>query len=346
MSFAQLSYRDSLRDIEACLTAQPKRLYRLGIKGNVTISNLSRANEKRDWRIYAEFAQILIAEARKLYEDDPDFKIELHNTVYALDSTTIDLCLSVFPWARFRKNKGGVKLHTLLDLRGSIPVFIEITEALLNDMNILDILIPEPGAFYIIDRGYLDYQRLYNIKEQLGYFIIRAKKNMKFRRLYSRKVDKTTGLRCDQTVVMSNFYTARYYPEKLRRVKFYDESTKKSYVFLTNNFNIPAITVAELYHNRWKIELFFKWIKQHLKIKSFYGTSANAVKTQIWIAISIYVLVAIIKKRLNIKLSLYTILQILSVSLFEKVHILQLLTNINYDNLTLENPKQLFLFNF
>jgi len=346
MSFAQLSYRDSLRDIEACLTAQPKRLYRLGLRGSVTISNLSRANEKRDWRIYAEFAQVLIAKARKLYEDDLDFKIELHNTVYALDSTTIDLCLSVFPWARFRKNKGGVKLHTLLDLRGSIPAFIEVTEALLNDMNILDILIPEPGSFYIMDRGYLDYERLYRIKEQLGYFIIRAKKNMKFHRLYSKKVDKSTGLRCDQTIVMSGYYTAKNYPEKLRRVKFYDESTKKSLVFLTNNFDIPAIAVAELYHNRWKIELFFKWIKQHLKIKSFYGTSANAVKTQIWIAISAYVLVAIIKKQLNIKLSLYTILQILSVSLFEKVSILQLLTNIDYDISIHKNTNQLILFDF
>ena len=344
MSFAQLSYRNSLRDIEACLTSQPKKLYRLGIRGNVTISNLSRANEKRDWRIYAEFAQFLIAKARHLYEDDPDFKIKLHNTIYALDSTTIDLCLSVFPWARFRKNKGAVKLHTLLDFRGSIPAFIEITEALLNDVNILDILIPEPGSFYIMDRGYLDYKRLYRVKEQLGYFIIRAKKNIIFRRLYSKKVDKSTGLRCDQTIVMTGYYTAKSYPEKLRRVKFYDESSKKSLVFLTNNFDITAITVAQLYKNRWKIELFFKWIKQHLKIKSFYGTSPNAVKTQVWIAISTYVLVAIIKKQLKIELNLYTILQILSVSLFEKVPVLQLLTSNDYDVLTHKNNNQLLLF--
>ncbi len=248
------------------------------------------------------------------------------------------------PWARFRKNKGAVKLHTLLDLRGSIPAFIEITEALLNDMNILDILVPEPGSFYIMDRGYLDYRRLYRIKEQLGYFIIRAKKNMKFRRLYSKKVDKSTGLRCDQIIVMTGYYTAKYYPEKLRRVKFYDESSKRYLVFLTNNFDIPAITVAQLYQNRWKIELFFKWIKQHLKIKSFFGTSPNAVKTQIWIAISTYVLVAIIKKQLKIELNLYTILQILSVSLFEKVPILQLLTGNDYDILTHKNNNQLFLF--
>lgn len=346
MSFAQLSYRDSLRDIEACLTAQPRRLYHLGIRGCVTVSNVARANEKRDWRIYAEFAQVLIAKARILYEDDPDFRVQLQNTVYALDSTTIDLCLSVFPWAKFRKNKGAVKLHTLLDLRGSIPTFIEITEALLHDMNILDVLIAEPGSFYIMDRGYVDFERLYRIKEQLGYFIIRAKKNMKFRRMYSHKIDKTTGLRCDQTVVMSGYYTTKNYPEKLRRVKYFDKTTKKSLVFLTNNFDIPALTVAELYHNRWKIELFFKWIKQHLKIKTFYGTSENAVKIQIWIAISVYVLVAIIKKQLNIDLSLYTILQILSVSLFEKVSILQLLTSANSRSIPEGSPNQLILFDF
>ncbi|MFC1733534.1 IS4 family transposase [candidate division KSB1 bacterium] len=346
MSFAQLSYRDSLRDIEACLTAQPRKLYHLGIRGNVTLSNLARANEKRDWRIYADFAQVLIAKARKLYEDDPDFTIELHNTVYALDSTTIDLCLSVFPWARFRKNKGAVKIHTLLDLRGSIPTIIEITEGLLNDVNILDVLIPEPGAFYIMDRGYLDFKRLNRIRKQLGYFIIRAKKNMKFRRLYSKKVDKSTGLRCDQTIVMSGFYTAKSYPVQLRRVKYYDKTTQKSFVFLTNNFDIPALTVTELYHNRWKIELFFKWIKQHLKIKSFYGITENAVKTQIWIAVSVYVLVAIIKKQLNIELSLYKMLQILSVSLFEKVPILQLLTNIDCDILIHKHTNQLILFDF
>ena len=346
MSFAQLSYRESLRDIEACLTAQPSKLYHMGIKGRVARTNLARANEKRDWRIYAEFAQILITKARKLYEDDPNFTVQLRNTVYALDSTTIDLCLSVFPWAKFRKHKGAIKIHALLDLRGSIPTFIEITEALLHDMNILDVLTTEPGSFYIMDRGYLDFERLHRIKENLGYFIIKAKKNMKFRRLYSQKVDKSTGLRCDQTILMSGYYTHKNYPDKLRRVKYYDKISNKSFVFLTNNFTISALTVAELYHNRWKIEIFFKWIKQHLKIKAFYGTTQNAVKTQIWIAISVYVLVAVIKKRLNIDLSLYTILQILSVSLFEKVSILQLLTNSSDANLQPENPNQLFLFNF
>jgi len=346
MAFAQLSYRESLRDIEACLTAQPNKLYHMGIKGTVARTNLSRANEKRDWRIYAEFAQILIDTARKLYENDPNFTLQLNNTVYALDSTTIDLCLSVFPWAKFRKNKGAVKLHTLLDLRGSIPTFIEITKGLLSDVNILDILITEPGSFYIMDRGYLHFERLYRIKKELGYFIIRAKKNMKFRRLYSRKVDKSTGLRCDQTIVLNGYYTAKHYPDKLRRVKYYDDNTKKTLVFLTNNFDIPALAVADLYRNRWKIELFFKWIKQHLRIKSFYGTTENAVKTQIWIAISVYVLVAIIKKQLKIELSLYTILQIFSVSLFEKVSILQLLTGANPQNAPEGSRNQLLLFNF
>lgn len=346
MAFAQLSYRESLRDIEACLTAQPNKLYHMGIKGTVARTNLSRANEKRDWRIYAEFAQILIDTARKLYENDPNFTLQLNNTVYALDSTTIDLCLSIFPWAKFRKNKGAVKLHTLLDLRGSIPTFIEITMGLLSDVNILDILITEPGSFYIMDRGYLHFERLYRIKKELGFFIIRAKKNMKFRRLYSRKVDKSTGLRCDQTIVLSGYYTAKHYPDKLRRVKYYDINTKKHLVFLTNNFDIPASAVADLYQNRWKIELFFKWIKQHLRIKSFYGTTENAVKTQIWIAISVYVLVAVIKKQLKIELSLYTILQIFSVSLFEKVSILQLLTSANSQNNQEGSRNQLLLFNF
>ena len=345
MSFAQLSYRESLRDIEACLTAQPNKLYHMGIKGSVARTNLARANEKRNWRIYAEFAQFLIAKARKLYENDPNFTLQLCNTIYALDSTTIDLCLSVFPWAKFRTHKGAIKIHTLLDLRGSIPTFIEITEALLHDMNILDIIITEPGSFYIMDRGYLDFERLHRIKENLGYFIIKAKKNMKFRRRYSQNVDKSTGLRCDQTILMSGYYTKKSYPDKLRRVKYYDKTTKKSLVLLTNNFDISALTVAELYHNRWKIELFFKWIKQHLKIKAFYGTTQNAVKTQIWIAISTYVIVAIIKKQLNIELSLYTILQILSVSFFEKVSLLQLLKNSNGVDFKTENPNQLILFN-
>jgi len=344
MSFAQLTYRESLRDIEACLNAQPNKLYHMGIKGHVTRTNLAHANQKRDWRIYAEFAQVLISQARKLYQDDPEFIVDLNNTIYALDSTTIDLCLSLFPWAKFRKNKGAVKLHTLLDLQGAIPVFIEITSGLVHDVNILDVLIPEPGSFYIMDRGYLDFQRLHRIKEHLGYFIIRAKKNMKFRRLYSQKIDKSSGLRCDQIIRLSGFYTQKDYPDKLRRVKYHDKETDKILVFLTNNFDVPALTVAELYRNRWKVELFFKWIKQHLRIKAFYGTSPNAVKSQIWIAISIYVIVAMIKKIYKIELKLYTILQILSVSLFEKVPILQLLTDFDYITQEVTSSKQLNLF--
>jgi len=344
MSFAQLTYRESLRDIEVCLNAQPNKLYHMGIKGHVSRTNLANANRKRDWRIYAEFAQVLISLARKLYQDDPEFIVDLDSTVYALDSTTIDLCLSLFPWAKFRKSKGAVKLHTLLDIQGSIPVFIEITTGLVHDVNILDVLIPEPGSFYIMDRAYLDYQRLYRIKENLGYFIIRAKKNMNFNRMYSKKVDKSTGLRCDQVIRLSGYKTQKCYPDKLRRVKYHDRETDKILVFLTNNFDISALTVAELYRNRWKVELFFKWIKQHLKIKSFFGTSPNAVKTQIWIAISIYVMVAIIRKMEKIELNLYTILQIFSVSLFEKVPIYQLLTDDSLQTFDCDSRKQLKLF--
>lgn len=287
---------------------------------------------------------MLISHARKLYQDDPDFIVDLDNTIYALDSTTIDLCLSLFPWAKFRKNKGAVKLHTLLDIQGSIPVFIEITSGLVHDVNILDVLIPEPGSFYIMDRGYLDFERLYRIKENFGYFIIRAKKNMKFHRTQSKKVDKSTGLRCDQVIRLSGFNTRKSYPDKLRRVKYHDSQTDKILVFLTNNFDIPALTVAELYRNRWKVELFFKWIKQHLKIKAFFGTSPNAVKTQIWIAISIYVMVAMIRKIQKIELNLYTILQIFSVSLFEQVPILQLLTDTSLQTFDYDSRKQLNLF--
>jgi len=344
MSFAQLTYRESLRDIEACLNAQPNKLYHMGIKGRATRTNLAHANRKRDWRIYAEFAQLLISRARKLYQDDPEFLVDLDHTVYALDSTTIDLCLSLFPWAKFRKNKGAVKLHTLLDLQGSIPVFIEITSGLVHDVNILDVLIPEAGSFYVMDRGYLDFQRLYRINHHFGYFIIRSKKNMKFQRFYSQKVDKSSGVRCDQIIRLTGFYAQKDYPDKLRRVKYYDEDTNKSLEFLTNNFEIPALTVAELYRNRWKVELFFKWIKQHLRIKSFFGTSPNAVKSQIWIAISVYVIVAIIKKNLKIDLKLYTILQIFSVSLFEKISIFQLLTDSNYTIHEGMSSKQLNLF--
>lgn len=344
MSFAQLTYRESLRDIEVCLNAQPNKLYHMGIKGHVSRTNLANANRKRDWRIYAEFAQVLISHARKLYHDDPEFIVDLDNTIYALDATTIDLCLSLFPWAKFRKSKGAVKLHTLLDIQGSIPVFIEITTGLVHDVNILDVLIPEPGSFYIMDRGYLDFERLYRIKENFGYFIIRAKKNMKFHRTQSKKVDKSTGLRCDQVIRLSGFNTRKSYPDKLRRVKYHDSQTDKILVFLTNNFDIPALTVAELYRNRWKVELFFKWIKQHLKIKSFFGTSPNAVKTQIWIAISIYVMVAIIRKMEKIELNLYTILQIFSVSLFEKVPIYQLLTDDSLQTFDCDSRNQLKLF--
>lgn len=344
MSFAQLTYRESLRDIEVCLNAQPNKLYQMGIKGNVTRTNIAHANWKRDWRIYAEFAQVLISLARKLYQDDPEFIVDLDSTVYALDSTTIDLCLSLFPWAKFRKSKGAIKLHTLLDIHGSIPVFIEITSGLVHDVNILDVLIPEPGSFYIMDRAYLDYQRLYRIKENLGYFIIHAKKNMNFYRTQSKKVDKSTGLRCDQTIHLRGYKTRKFYPDKLRRVKYHDRETDKILVFLTNNFDISALTVAELYRNRWRVELFFKWIKQHLKIKSFFGTSPNAVKTQIWIAISIYVMIAIIRKMEKIDLNLYTILQIFSVSLFEKVPIYQLLTDDPVQTLDNDSRKQLKLF--
>ena len=344
MSFAQLTYRSSLRDIEACLNAHPQKLYHLGIRGNVSRTNLANANQNRDWRIYAEFAQYLISQARNLYQDDKLEDIDLDSIIYALDSTTIDLCLSLFPWARFRKSKGAVKIHTLMDLRGSIPTFLNITEGAIHDLNVLDVLIPEPGSYYIMDRGYIDYKRLYRLCQELAYFIIRAKQNLKFRRIYSSKVDKSTGLICDQTVKLTGFYQKKDYPDKLRRIKYFDSENQKTYVFLTNNFHIPAMTVAMLYKHRWKIELFFKWIKQHLRIKSFYGTSANAVKTQTWICISVYVMIAMIKKSLKIEMNLYKILQILSVSLFEKVPILQLLTKSNYKKITPSDSNQLVLF--
>ncbi len=326
MSFAQLSYRRSLRDIEACLNAQPNKLYHMGIRGNVARTNLARANENRDWRIYSDLAQKLIPKARKLYQDNSDFALDLENTVYALDSTTIDLCLTLFPWAQFRKYKSAVKLHTLLDLRGSIPTFIDITSGAIHDVNVLDVLIPEAGSFYVMDKGYIDYDRLYQLHKMNAFFVTRAKSNLSYRRLYSQPIDKQTGLRSDQTIRLTGVKSSLRYPDKLRRVRYYDGNLKRYFVFLTNNMEIPALTVAELYHERWKVELFFKWVKQHLRIKAFYGTSANAVKTQVWIAVCVYLLVAIIKKKINTELSLYTILQILSVSLFEKVSINQLLT--------------------
>jgi hypothetical protein len=329
MSFAQLTYRESLRDIEACLRSRGEKLYHLGIRGGISRSTLAEANEKRDWRMYADFCQILISRARSLYADE-DFGIELKETAYALDSTTIDLCLSLFPWASFRKHKAAVKMHTLLDLRGNIPSFIEITNGKLHDVNILDILAPEPGAFYIMDRGYLDFARLYFFTQLLSFFVTRAKKNTRFRRIYSHQVDQSDGLQCDQTIMLVTPKSLVDYPEKLRRVKYFDAEREKHLVFLTNNFVLPALTIAKLYKCRWQIELFFKWIKQHLRIKAFYGTSENAVKAQIWIAVSTYVLVAIIRKRLHLEQNLYTILQILSVTLFEKVPLHQLFANYDY----------------
>lgn len=344
MSFAQLSYRESLRDVECCLRAMKNKLYHAGIRGKVSRSTLADANEKRDWRIYADFAQVLIHMARQLYVDD-DFGVELDQTAYALDASTIDLCLSVFPWARFRKRKAAVKMHTLLDLRGNIPTFISITDGKVHDVNVLDELIPEPGSFYIMDRAYLDFYRLNTLSEHFAFFVIPLKSNTQFRRVYSRKVDKSTGLRCDQTIVLTGIKSSKYYPEKLRRVKFYDAKTKKRFSFLTNNFVVPALSVADLYKCRWQVELFFKWIKQHLRIKAFFGTSRNAVKTQIWIAVSVYVLVAIVKKRLKLEdVTLYTILQILSVTLFEKTPIFQLVMAHKHKTFDPLQPIQLNLF--
>jgi len=325
MAFAQLTFRESLRDIECCLRAMQEKLYHAGIRGKVSRNRLAKANETRDWRIYSDFAQILIHEARRLYVDE-DFGIDLKETVYALDSSTIDLCLSVFPWARFRKTKGAVKLHTLLDLRGDIPTFIWITDGKVHDVNVLDHFIPEPGAIYVMDRAYLDFQRLYQLHQSSAVFVTRSKTNTGLRRIYSHKVDKNAGVKYDQTVALTGFYSKKDYPEKLRRIKYFDMEKGRSFIFLTNQFTLPAKTIAELYRYRWRVEIFFKWIKQHLRIKRFYGTSENAVKTQIWIAVSTYVLVAIMKKRLKIDLTLYTILQILSITLFEKMRILRALT--------------------
>ena len=343
MAFAQLTYRESLRDIEACLRAQQHKLYHMGIRGGISRNTLANANKVRDWRIYAEFAQTLIQTARKLYIDE-EIGVELNNTVYALDSTTIDLCLSMFPWARFRATKAAVKLHTLLDLRGSIPTFIHISDGKMHDVNVLDLLLPEAGAFYILDRGYLDFQRLYNLHLGSAFFITRAKSNFQCRRLYSHPVDKEIGLKCDQTILLTGYYAAKDYPEKLRRIKYYDSKTEKTLVFLTNNFSLPATVIADLYRCRWQVELFFKWIKQHLRIKAFFGTSENAVKTQIWIAVAVYVQVAIIKKQLNIHASLYTILQILSVTIFENKPLKQVLLGDDNSKFEADSPNQLTLF--
>ena len=329
MAFAQLTYRESLRDIEACLRAFPEKLYHMGIRGRIARSTLADANESRDWRIFADFAQGLIAQARALYAGD-DFGLELANTVYALDSSTIDLCLSLFPWAEFRKHKGAVKLHTLLDLRGAIPTLVIITDGKVHDVNILDQLIFESGAIYLMDRGYLDFARLYRIHQAPAFFVTRAKSNSQFQRLYSKPADKAAGIQCDQIVRLKNFYARKDYPESLRRVRYYNAEEGSRLVFLTNNLALPALTITKLYKCRWHVELFFKWIKQHLRIKKFYGLSPNAVKTQIWIAISVYVLVAIIKKRLRLESSLYTILQVLSLTLFEKTPISQALSRKDY----------------
>ena len=345
MAFAQLTYRESLRDIETCLRALKPKLYHAGIKGNIARSTLADANEKRNWQIFADFAQVLIAQAKSLYARE-DFGVELDQAAYALDSTTIDLCLSLFPWAGFRKRKGAIKLHTLLDLRGCFPSVVIITPGKIHDVNILDQLVFEPGAFYIMDRGYLDFARLHAIQLSSAFFLTRAKKNFQFHRRYSRSVDKSTGLRYDQTIVMKGFYPKKDYPEALRRIGYFDAETKKKFDFLTNNFMQPALTVANLYKCRWRVELFFKWIKQHLRIKAFYGTSENAVKTQVWIAISVYVLVAIMKKRLNLDQSLYTILQILSVTLFEKTPVLQAFSDKEIINNYVDTKKQLCLFDF
>jgi hypothetical protein len=343
MAFAQLTYRESLRDIEACLRAQNNKLYHMGIRGKVSRSTLAGANEMRDWRIYADFAHHLIGIARKLYQKEP-LAVELKNTVYALDATTIDLCLSIFPWAHFRETKGAVRLHTLLDLRGNIPSFIHISDGKLHEVNVLDMIPLEAGAFYIMDRGFLDFSRLHAITRASAFFVIRAKSNLKSRRLYSHPVDKSTGVVCDQSILLTVPKSVGDYPDKLRRVRYYDAETDKTLVFLTNNFLLPAITISQLYKQRWQVELFFKWIKQHLRIKSFFGTSENAVKTQIWIAVSVYLIVAIIKKRLNLQESLYTILQVLSVSLFERTSMFQLLTFYDYTSDTDKNTNQLNLF--
>jgi len=343
MAFAQLTYRESLRDIQACLRAQASKLYHMGIKARVSRSTLADANEVRDWRIHAEFAQSLIGIARPLYASEP-FGVDLKETVYALDASTIDLCLSVFPWAPFRSTKAAIKLHTLLDLRGNIPTFLHISDGKLHDVNALDLLIPEPGAFYIMDRGYLDFDRLHRLHEAGSFFVTRAKSNLKAQRRYSHPVDRSTGLICDQTIALTGFYSRQDFDAPLRRIKFKDSKTGKRLVFLTNNFALPAITIADLYRCRWQVELFFKWIKQHLRIKVFFGTSENAVKTQIWIAVSVYVLVAIVKKRLNLSASLYEMLQILSLTMFERIPLDQLLNNIGTEDIQSFEVNQLNLF--
>jgi hypothetical protein len=345
MAFAQLTYRESLRDIEACLSAQSTKLYHMGFRGPIRRSTLADANETRDWRIYAEFAQRLIAQARRLYADE-ELEVDLANTVYALDSTTIDLCLSVFPWARFRSTKAAVKLHTLLDLRGNIPSFVHISEGKLHDVHALDMLLPEPGAIYVMDRGYVDFARLYVLHQAGAFFVTRAKSNIDAHRVNSPPADRKAGVICDQTIAIDGYLTQLHYPAQLRRIRFRDSETGKTFVFLTNQVTLPALTICALYKSRWQVELFFKWIKQHLRIKQFYGTSENAVKTQIWIAVSIYVLVAIVRIRLRLEVSLYTLLQVISVMVFEKMPISSaiLATADNFEQPGDDNQMNLFVF--
>lgn len=345
MAFAQLTYRESLRDIEACLRSMESKLYHMGFRSKISRSTLADANESRDWRIYADFAQVLIGIARPLYADDP-LGVELNENLYALDSTTIDLCLSLFPWARFRQHKAAVKMHTLLDLHGSIPTFIRITEGKTHDVNILDQFIPEAGSFYVMDRGYVDFERLYIFTLCAAFFVVRSKENVLLQRRYSHRVDKSTGVRSDQTVILTAIESAKVYPDTLRRVTYFDIENQRRLKFLTNNFFVSALTIAKIYKSRWMVEIFFRFIKQHLRIKSFYGTSENAVKTQIWIAVSVYVLVAIVRKRLRVQASFYQILQILSLTLFEKMPILRALEAADSENELPDNANQLILFDF
>jgi len=345
MVFAQLTFRESLRDIETCLKALQPKLYRAGFRSQVHRSTLADANERRDWQIYADFAQVLIRRARRLYADN-ELPVSLDQTVYALDSTTIDLCLALFPWARFRKRKGAIKLHTVIDLRGSIPCFVHVSHGKTHDVTALDHLNPEPGAFYVMDKGYVDFRRLKRLQDHSAFFLLRAKRNMQYTRRQRRVVDKSTGLRCDQTIALTGPKSSRLYPGSLRRIGYWDAENDKRFVFLTNDFNLPALTIAELYRSRWKIELFFKWIKQHLRIKAFYGHSINAVKTQVWIAISAYVLIAIVKKELDLAQSPYEILQIVSLALFEKTPLKQLFQQQNIPNPNNTSHNQLTLFDF
>src|SRR5271163_3541877 len=344
MAFAQLTYRESLRDIEACLRSMSGKLYHMGLRGKVARSTLGDANESRDCRIFADFTQALIGIARPLYANDP-IGVDLDQSLYALDSTTIDLCLSLFPWARFRKYKAAVKMHTLLDLHGNIPTFIRITDGKVHDVKILDEIMPEAGAFYVMDRGYVDFERLFVFTLSSAFFVVRTKSNVLLQRRYSHKVDKSTGVRSDHTVILTSFGSASVYPDALRRISYRDGETQKRFKFLTNNFTLPAHTITQIYKSRWAVELFFKWIKQHLRIKAFYGTSENAVKTQIWIAVSAYVLVAIARKRLELDATLYQTLQVLSVTLFEKTPILQALQTFDLKATLLEDANQLILFN-